>query len=163
VLLLWYLKDFSWAFQARTMSHVIQQSKLQPDMISKLTPWIAAAIPLMIAGSVGAYARDLITNQIPAAALGVKPIDRYQNSWMIASNAITRSGLLGPSELIYQFVTNYEHRGIPWISQVSPFASVLQDMAQRGSPKALLDKLPLLSVFSKPVRDSALHGLGLRD
>jgi hypothetical protein len=154
--LIWYLKDFSWAMQARTISYVVAQSKLQPDMISKMAPWIAAAIPMMIAGSVGAYLRDLLTNQGPAALLGVTPVDRYKTSWDAVSTAITRSGLLGPSEMLFQFFSNYEHRGIPWISQVSPVASVLQDMAQRGSAKALRDKLPGLSVFSKPIRDAVL-------
>jgi hypothetical protein len=152
----WYLKDFSWAFQARTMAYTASISKLQPNLLAKMTPWIAAAVPLMIAGTLGSFIRELATNQLPARALGVNPADRYKDAWDVATAALTRSGSLGPYELVFQFFNNYEHRGLPWISQVSPFAAVLQDMATRGSGNALRDKIPGIAVFSKPVRDAIL-------
>ena len=152
--LLWYLKDFPWAMQARTISYVAQQSKLQPTVIAKMIPWIAASIPLMIAGAIGAYSKDLLTNQLPAAALGVQPNDTYKDSWKSVMGAIKKSGMLGIAEMPVQFMESYEHRGIPWIGTVSPVASVLQDVALRGAGKALSDKLPIRSVFSKPVRDA---------
>jgi hypothetical protein len=152
--LLWYLKDFPWAMQARTLSYVVQQSKLQPNAVAKLMPYIAASIPLMIAGAIGAYAKDLLTNQIPAAALGVTPNDTYKDSWSSAMGAIKKSGMLGIAEMPVQFFESYEHRGLPWIGAVSPVASILQDAAIRGAGRSLSDKIPIRSVFSKPVRDA---------
>lgn len=140
--------------QARTLSYVVQQSNLQPNAVAKLMPYIAASIPLMIAGAIGAYAKDLLTNQIPAAALGVSPADTYQDSWTTAMGAIKKSGMLGIAEMPVQFFESYERRGLPWIGAVSPVASIIQDAAIRGAGRALSDKIPIRSVFSKPVRDA---------
>jgi hypothetical protein len=146
--------------QARTLTYLAQQSKLQPSLASQMAPWLAAAIPMMIAGSLGAYVRDLLTNQGPAAALGVKPIDRYEHASQAMSTAITRSGLLGPFELLYTFGTNYEYRGIPWLNAVSPLATLLQDAAQRGSGRVLQEKIPIIAQMSKPVKNALLTAMG---
>ena len=155
-MLIGYLKDFPWAMQAKTLSYLVQQSRLQPGLAEQLTPWLAAAIPMMIAGSLGAYVRDLITNQGPAAALGIQPLDRYAHASRFMSDAVTRSGLLGPFELLYTFGTNYEYRGIPWLNAVSPLATLMQDMAQRGSGNVAMHKIPVIAQMARPVQNAIL-------
>ena len=51
--LVWFLHDFQWAMHAKTLTYVAQQSKLQPTVLAKMLPWMAAAIPMMIAGALG--------------------------------------------------------------------------------------------------------------
>ena len=158
--MLWYLKDFQWAMYARTGSYVMQQSKLQPSVARKMLPWVAAAIPMMVAGMIGSAAKDLITNIGPAAVMGVKPTDRYKSAWDVTWSAMQRSGIMGPSEMLAQTAFNLDRRGISWLGMAGPVATTLQDMATRGTGRVMQEKIPGVSMFSKPVKDAILTAVG---
>jgi hypothetical protein len=158
---IWYLKDFSWAMQARTLTYLVQQAKLQPDAMHQLIPWISAAIPMMIAGGLGAYARELLTNQGPAALFGTKPSDRYDSASTVISAMLTRSGMLGPMEILYSMGANYEHRGLPWVGAVSPIASLIQEAALTGSIPTAKRHIPGIAQLSAPNKKFVLEAMGL--
>ena len=160
--LIWYLKDFPWAMAARTLSYLMQQSNLQPTTLARMTPWISAAVPMMLAGAMGAFIKDMLVNQAPSALLGIEAKDNYEDSWNVVTGAMKKSGMLGPLEIMWQFTESYEHRGLPWIGAVSPAASLIQDAAIRGAGHSLRDKLPFLSILPKHVRDVILHDIGLK-
>jgi hypothetical protein len=155
-----YLKDFPWAIQARTLSYVMEQSKLQPTVLAKMTPWISAAIPMMAAGAIGAFTKDFLTKELIPGGLEAAGLIRNvpelpeTDPWQRALRSIKKSGMLGVMEMPLQFVEGYEHRGIPWIGIVSPAAQVFQDMALRGTGRVLFDKIPGRALLPKPVRDA---------
>jgi len=159
--MIWYLKDFSWAMQAKTLTYLLHQSNLQPDLQRQLLPWISAAIPMMIAGGLGAYARELLTNQLPSAVLGTKPMDRYDTASARISAAVTRSGMLGPMELIYNMGANYDHRGLPWIGALGPIPSLIQEAALTGSIPTAKRHIPGIAQLSQPNRKFVLEAMGL--
>jgi hypothetical protein len=161
--LLWYLKDFPWAMHAKTLTYLAQQSKLQPTVLAKTMPFVAAAIPMMIAGALGGYARDLLTNQLPSALMGIEPTDRYANSWMVMSAAATKSGLMGPYELLFQTMQDTSRRGNMFVGLGGPVASILQSWSQKGGFATAADKIPLLSVLAKDPRQHLQEMMGLRN
>ena len=148
--------------QARTLTYVAQQSRLQPTVMAKMVPWLGAVIPMMIAGGIGAAAKDLIANQLPSALLGIEPKDNYESMLGASYAALKKSGLLGQFELMIQSAEELEYGGVPGLSAFGPVATKLQAMAKGGVGNTAMNSLPFISMFPKHVRDALLRLLHLK-
>lgn len=140
--LIWYLKDFMWAYWEKVAKRVIALSREGRNIPAKALPYLmlgAAMIPLAAAGY---ELRWLLTQQLASGLTGVPVQTPHKEGWDYFQEVTNRSGILGPLALIYDMWQATEHNDVAFAPLLGAPMDTMLDWMTKDWGYVMQHRLP---------------------
>jgi hypothetical protein len=129
--LIWYLKDFMWAYWEKVAKRVIAVSREGRNIPAKALPYLMLGAAMVPLAAVGYELRWLLTQQLASNLTGVPVQSPHKEGWDYFQEVANRSGILGPLALIYDMWQATEHNDVVFAPLLgAPIDTMLDTMTK---------------------------------